>query len=87
MSKVTDAIRARRERRRAFQESEVAHGLGHVRLAPKTKAELQDELTIAGIEFPKKATKAELEALSQPDVAGLVAEDLALAQDTTEVKE
>lgn len=85
MSKVTDAIAARRERRRAHQAAEVAHGLGHVRLAPKTKAEIQDELTIAGVEFPKRATKAELEALAQPDVADLVAEDIALA--ATEVKE
>jgi hypothetical protein len=65
MSKVTQAIRAREAARRAHQEAEVARGLGHVRLAPKTKAELQDELTIAGIEFPKKATKAELEALAE----------------------
>jgi hypothetical protein len=63
-------VRARIQARiRAAQQTEP--GLGNVTLEPvtvepaaKTKAELQDELTAAGVEFPKKATKAELEALT-----------------------
>ena len=86
MSKVRDVVRARiRDRIRAQQQ--VEPGLGSVTLAPqKTKAEIQDELAAAGVEFPKKATKAELEALmpanTTPDLEGLVAEDIAEVQDS-----
>lgn len=86
MSKVRDVVRARiRERIRA-QQAATEPGLGSVTLAPaKTKAEIQDELTAAGVEYPKKATKAELEALmpqnTTPDLAGLVAEDIAEVKD------
>ncbi len=82
-SKVREVVRARiRDRIRAAQQTEP--GLGAARLeapAPtKTKAELQDELTAAGIDFPKKATKADLEALirqnTTPDLGELVAEDI-----------
>ncbi len=70
MSNVQKVVRARIQARiRAAQQTEP--GLGSVTLEPvsvepaaKTKAELQDELTAAGVEFPKKATKAELEALT-----------------------
>ncbi len=65
MSNVQKVVRARIQARiRAAQPAEP--GLGNVTLEPatKTKAELQDELTAAGVEFPKKATKAELEALT-----------------------
>ena len=86
MSKVRDVVRARiRDRIRAQQQ--VEPGLGSVTLAPqKTKAEIQDELAAAGVEFPKKATKAELEALmpanTTPDLEGLVAEDIAEVKDS-----
>lgn len=87
-SKAREVIRARiRDRIRAAQHLEP--GLGAVRLeapAPtKTKAEIQDELVAAGIDFPKKATKAELEALQQagpttPDLEDIVAEDIEAAK-------
>ncbi len=74
MSKVTDAIRAREKARRALVNTEP--GLGRVVLNPKTKAEIQDELTIAGIEFPKKATKAELEALASDGLGTVTTDDM-----------
>lgn len=86
-NKVRAVIRARlRERIRALQHADAEPGLGSVRLesAPKMKAEIQDELAAAGIEYPKRATKAELEALASPtttpDVADLVAEDLEVSK-------
>lgn len=85
-SKIREVVRARiRERIRASQQADTAPGLGSVTLETpspvKTKAEIQDELTAAGVEFPKKATKAELEALvphnTTPDLGNVVAEDIA----------
>ena len=83
MSKVKDVVRARiKARIAAMQHPNVRPGLDSVTLETpsptKTKAELQDELTAAGVEFPKKATKADLEALqnTSPDLPELVAEDL-----------
>lgn len=83
MSKVKDVVRARIKARIAAQHK-ADTGLGTVRLEVpsqvKTKAELQDELTAAGVEFPKSARKADLEALlpesTSPDLPQLVAEDL-----------
>lgn len=73
MSKVKDVVRARIKARIAAQHK-ADTGLD------KTKAELQDELTAAGVEFPKNARKADLEALlpenTSPDLPQLVAEDL-----------
>ena len=85
MSTVKDVVRARIKARIAAQQHpNVAPGLDSVTLetpAPtKTKAELRDELDAAGIEYPKNARKADLEALmpenTSPDTAELVAEDL-----------
>ena len=69
MSNVQKVVRARIQAQRAAAAQPTEPGLGNVTLEPaavepvKTKAELQDELTAAGVEFPTKATKAELEAL------------------------
>jgi hypothetical protein len=87
MSKVRDVVRARIRDRIRAQQQQLEPGLGSVTLAPqKTKAEIQDELAAAGVEFPKKATKAELEALmpanTTPDLEGLVAEDIAEVKDS-----
>jgi hypothetical protein len=83
MSKVRDVVRARIKARIAEQRrvAEAAEGLGSVTLAPtKTKAEIQDELDAAGIEYDKKARKADLEALlpgnTTPDLGEVVAEDI-----------
>jgi len=84
MSTVKDVVRARIKARIAAQQHPNARpGLDSVTLetpSPKTKAELQDELAAAGIEYPKNARKADLEALmpenTSPDTAELVAEDL-----------
>lgn len=86
MSKVRDVVRARiKARIAAAQQTEP--GLGAVRLESppaKTKAELQDELTAVGIEFPKNARKADLEALlpenTTPDLDEIVAEDIGEAK-------
>lgn len=72
MSKVRDVVRARIKARIAEMEAPKAPGLDNVTLerqpSPKTKAELQDELDVAGIAYPKDARKADLEALlPQPD--------------------
>lgn len=85
MSKVRDVVRARIKARIAAQReaAEADTGLGSVTLEnppAKTKAELQDELTAAGIEYPKNARKADLEALlpgnTTPDLGSVVAEDI-----------
>jgi hypothetical protein len=74
MSKVKDVVRARIKARIAAQHQPAQPGLGSVTLE-KTKAELQDELTAAGIDYPKNARKAELEALlSEPRIAADYAE-------------
>lgn len=66
MSKLREVLRARRAARIQYLQQSDVEGLGPVRieLAPKTKAELQDELTAAGVEYPSKATKADLEKLA-----------------------
>lgn len=68
MSKVRDVVRARIKARIAAQHHpDVAPGLDRVTLETpspvKTNAELRDELDAAGIEYPKNARKADLEAL------------------------
>ena len=55
MSNVKDVVRARIKARIAAQNRAAAEPVA----APtKTKAELQDELTAAGVEYPKNARKA-----------------------------
>ena len=88
-SKVKDVVRARIKARIAAMKS-AEPGLGRVTLDTpalerpslvKTKAEIQDELTAAGVEYPKNARKADLEALlpgnTTPDFDVVVADDLA----------
>jgi len=62
---VKDVVRARIKARIAAQN--------HPAPEPpptKTKAEIQDELTAAGIEYPKDARKPDLEALlAEPRIA------------------
>lgn len=63
MSKVRDVVRARIKARIAAQHQGES-GLGSVTLEPtKTKAEIRDELDAAGVEYPRSARKADLEAL------------------------
>lgn len=81
MSKVREVVHARRAALKAYLEQAREPGLGSVTLVPKkTKAELQDELDAAGIEYDKKARKADLEALlpgnTTPDLGSVVAEDI-----------
>jgi len=81
MSKVKDVVRARIKARIAAMNRPAEPGLGSVTLAPvKTKAEIQDELAAAGVEYPKNARKADLEALlpgnTTPDLGAVVAEDV-----------
>src|SRR6185436_20413789 len=81
MSKVKDVVRARIKARIAAMNRPAEPGLGSVTLAPvKTKAEIQDELDAAGVEYPKNARKADLEALlpgnTTPDLGAVVAEDV-----------
>jgi phosphoribosyl-dephospho-CoA transferase len=90
-SNVRDVVRARiRDRIRAVGQVDATPGLGSVTLETpspvKTKAELQDELTAAGVEFSKRATRSDLEALlpgnTTPDLGALVAEDAAEVADS-----
>ena len=84
MSKVKDVVRARiKARIAAQQQANQDPGLGSVTLETppaKTKAEIQDELAAAGVEYPKNARKADLEALlpgnTTPDLGAVVAEDV-----------
>jgi len=72
MSKVKDVVRARIKARIAAQNRVAAEP----EPAPvKTKAEIQDELTAAGIDYPRDARKAELEALL-PGLGSVTTEDI-----------
>jgi hypothetical protein len=72
MSKVRDVVRARIKARIDAQNRVAA---APVAGPSKTKAELQDELDAAGIEYPKDARKAELEALL-PGLGNVTIEDI-----------
>ena len=72
MSKVKDVVRARIKARIAAQNRVAAEPEP---VPVKTKAEIQDELTAAGIDYPKDARKAELEALL-PGLGSVTTEDI-----------